>query len=55
MENEMFSHTQQMQTDFERQQESKIDGMRQRVKALKEKRLEEERQFVEKKLDLAFQ
>lgn len=55
MEDEMFVFTEQMKTDFERQQESKLDEMRQRVKALKDKRLEEERKFVEKKLDLAFQ
>ncbi len=55
MVNEMVVYTDQMKSDFEKQQESKIDEMRQRVKVLKDKRLEEERQFVEKKLDLAFQ
>jgi hypothetical protein len=55
MEEEMFVYTEQMKSDFERQQESKIDEMRRRVKALKDKRLEEENKFVEKKLDQAFQ
>jgi hypothetical protein len=55
MEEEMFAYTQEMKDEFEKRQESKIDDMRERVRALKEKRETEERKLVEKKLDQAFQ
>lgn len=51
----MHMYSEELKSNFEKQQASKIEEMRARVKSLKDKRLEEERQFVEKKLELAFQ
>lgn len=55
MDDEMFGYTQKIRNDFEQQKDTKLESMRERVVALREKREQEDRKIVDEKLEQSFQ